>query len=483
MKLKVLSRFLSVIVFLISASMLVPLLWAVSEELSSIAPFAVSIGAGFALSLVLFLLGKGFAPEDMGAREAFAAVSFAWALASLLGCLPFIISGVIPNFTDAYFEAMSGFTTTGATVLEETDALPGALLLWRSQTQWLGGMGIVVLTIAILPMLGVSVNQLFKAEVPGFQVEKIRPRMQDAAILLWGVYMAVTVCGVLLLLAAKMDFFSALCHVFAAVSTGGFLTRGGGAAVFDSAFAEWALAGIMLFCGANFNLLLLSIKKESLVPYKDPEFRFYIKLVLLASLIITVFLQYKGLYANLYESARYAFFQVVSIITTTGYITEDYSGWPVVTQLLLLFLMFAGGCSGSTAGGIKCSRILVVLKQIYAEMKRALHPSAVIPVRVGDRAVDNGAAASASAFIALYVFVFMLSALIVSATGQSAVTALSGVAAMLSNVGPGLGAAGSAGSFQGQHIIAKWVYIFCMLCGRLELYTILVLFTKDAWRR
>lgn len=483
MKLKVLSLFLSVVVILITAFMLVPLMWAVSEETQAIGPFAVSIGAGLAMAAALYALGKGARPEDMGAREAFAAVSFAWILASLQGCLPYIISGAIPNFTDAYFEAMSGFTTTGATILERIEVLPAAIQLWRCQTQWLGGMGIVVLTIAILPMLGVSVNNLFKAEVPGFQVEKLRPRMRDTAVLLWGVYMAVTVFGILLLLAAKMNFLDAVCHVFAAVSTGGFSTRDASVAAYDSAFVEWALTGMMFFCGANFNLLLVSIKKESLTPYKDPEFLFYTKIIVAASLIITAFVQYKGFFVNVHDSLRSAIFQVVSTITTTGFVAVDYGQWPIVTQIMLLFLMFVGGCSGSTAGGIKCSRILVVMKQIHAEMRRALHPNAVIAVRVGDRTMDNSAVASASAFITLYVCVFMASALIISATGQSVVTSLSGVAATLSNVGPGLGAVGPVENFHGQHIIAKWVYTFCMLCGRLELYTILVLFTKDAWRR
>lgn len=483
MKLKVISRFLSVIVFLISASLLLPLIWAVSEEPSSVATFALSIGAGLALSLALFLAGKGSSPDDMGTREAYAAVTFAWVFASLLGSLPYIISGTIPNFTNAYFEAMSGFTTTGATILSRIETLPDAVLLWRSQTQWLGGMGIVVLIIAILPALGVSVSQLFKAEVPGFQVEKIRPRTQDTAITLWGLYMAVTVAGILMLLAAGLSFFDAVCHVFAAVSTGGFSTRDASVGVFGSPLVEWALTAIMFFCGANFNLLLFSLKTESLTPYRDKEFRFYFKLVAAAGLIITAFLLWRGFFANPLDALRCAFFQVVGIITTTGFVTADYGQWPVVTQMLLLFLMFVGGCSSSTAGGIKCSRVLIVLKQIRAEIKRFLHPNAVVSVHVGGRAVSNSASASASAFITLYVCFFMLMALIVSATGQSVVTSLSGVAATLSNVGPGLGAVGPVQNFHEQSLLAKWVYIFCMLCGRLEFYTVLVLFTKEAWRR
>lgn len=483
MKLKVISRFLAMIVFLISAFMLIPLLWAISEEPAVIPVFAASIGVGLVMSLILMMLGKGSHPEDMGTRESFASVSFAWVLASALGSLPYIISGAIPNFTNAYFEAMSGFTTTGATILHVPETMPQSVLLWRSQTQWLGGMGIVVLTIAILPALGVSVNRLFRAEVPGFQAEKVRPRMQDTAIQLWGVYMVVTVLGILTLMAAKMNFFNSICHVFAAVSTGGFSTYGTSISVFNSATVDWTIAALMFLCGANFNLMLISLKKESLSPYRDPEFIFYFKLIVTAGLIITAFLQYKGYFTSIFDSLRHAFFQVISIVTTTGFVTTNYGVWPIMTQMMLLFLMFVGGCSCSTAGGIKCARILAVLKLVHAEIRRFLHPAAVIPVRVGNRTVSNDTAAAASAFIALYICVFMLSALVVSATGQSVMTALSGVAATLSNVGPGLGAVGPVETFKEQHLIAKWVYIFCMLCGRLELYTVLVLFTKDAWRR
>lgn len=422
--------------------------------------------------------------EDLGTREAFAAVSFAWIIASLQGCLPYIITGIIPNFTNAYFEAMSGFTTTGATILDKIELLPEAVQLWRCQTQWLGGMGIVVLTIAILPMLGGCGTNLFKAEVPGFEVEKLQPRMRDTALLFWGIYMVVTVFGTLLLLYAEMSFLDAICHVFAAVSTGGFSTRTASIAAFDSPLAEWSLAGIMFFCGANFNLLLLAIKNESLnVYYKDPEFRFYTKLVVFASLAITVSIMNRGFFGDFEDSLRHSFFQVISIMTTTGFVTTNYGIWPIFTQMTLLFLMFVGGCGGSTAGGIKCARILIVMKQIYAEIRRLLHPSAVIVIRVGDRSISSAAAASASSFITLYVCIFMASALIVSATGQGLVTSMSGIAATLSNVGPGLGAVGPIDNFYSQHIIAKWVYIFCMLCGRLELYTVLVLFTRDAWRR
>lgn len=466
---------------MITAWMVLPLTWAYVNEGPETGAFLASMASGLVIAALLYFAGRGAKGEDMGTREAFAAVAFAWVMASLQGCLPFLFGGYVPSFTDAYFEAMSGFTTTGATIMDNIESVPHGILLWRSQAQWLGGMGIVVLTIALLPMLGASVNQLFKAEVPGPAIEKIRPRMQDIAILLWKVYMVITTAGVFLLMTEGMHLFDALCHVFAAVSTGGFSPWNDSVGIYNSAAIDWTLAFIMFFCGANFNLLLLALKKRSFSPYKDPEFRFYLGTVLISVFFIATMVHLNGHFSHLHESVRHAAFQVVSIITTTGFVTTDYSVWPVFTQLLLLFLMFVGGCAGSTAGGIKCSRILIVLKQVHAEVRRFLHPNAVIPVRVGNKTVSDSIASSASAFITLYIMVFIISALIVSATGQDVVTSMSGVAATLSNVGPGLGAVGPVDTFLDQHIVAKWVYIFCMLCGRLELYTVLILFTRDAW--
>lgn len=480
MKLKVISRFLALIVAMITAFMALPLVLAAIKEPRQTYVFAVSMLVGLTFSLLLRAYGRGAVPEDMGTREAFAVVTFSWVLASFVGAIPFIVSGAIPDFTDAYFEAMSGFTTTGATTLNEAETLPVSILLWRSQTQWLGGMGIVLLTIAVMPMLGVSVNQLFKAEAPCFQVEKVRPRMQDTAIMLWGVYMAVTAFSIMLLLAAGMNLFDAVCHAFAVVSTGGFSTHGVSFGDFNSALVGWATIALIFFCGTNFSLLLISLKKRTFTPYKDPEFGFYVKLIVCSSLAIAAFLQYNGVFSSPLDSLRYAFFQVTSIMTTTGFVTAGFEHWPVVTQMMLFLLMFAGGCSGSTSGGIKCSRALIVFKQIYAEMKRSLHPSAVISVRTGNRAIANPEVTAASAFVILYFTVFMASALLVSTTGQGLATSLSSVASTLTNTGYGMW---ETAPISEQHLSAKWVYIFCMLCGRLELYTILVLFTKDAWRR
>ncbi len=463
--------------------MIMPLGWAVKDGSSDIKPFAASIAAGCLFSGVLFLTGYKARAKDMGTREAFAAVALAWIFASLQGCLPYIWGGYIPSFTDAYFEAMSGFTTTGATILTDIEVNPRGILMWRAQTQWLGGMGIVVLTLALLPMLGMSVTQLFKAEVPGPVLEKISPRIQDAATMLWRVYMGLTVLGVVVLVAGGMSFYESVCHIFTTVSTGGFSPKNASIAAYDSPYFDWALTIIMFLSGANFNLHLLAIKKRTLSPYRDPEFGFYLKTVFAASLAISIYLYAQGFSQTAMHALRYGAFQVVSIITTTGYVTADYSLWPPFTQVLLLSLMFIGGCAGSTAGSVKCIRIQIVFRQIGAEIKRFIHPHAAVTVLVGDQKIENKMVTSAATFIVLYLLVFVFSSIAVSATGQDLITSFSAVATTLGNVGPGFGAVGPVNNFASQHAAAKWIYSFCMLCGRLELYTILVLFSKDAWHR
>lgn len=483
MKIRIVARFLAVMVLLISLCMFFPLIWAVKDGTDDVRAFLLSISIGVILSLILFAVGQKADSKDMGTREAFAAVTFAWAIASLLGCLPYMLGGYIPSFTDAYFEAMSGFTTTGSTIMTDIEVNPRGILMWRAQTQWLGGMGIVVLTLALLPMIGMSVTQLFKAEAPGPVLEKISPRIQDVAIMLWEVYMGLTFVSIVILTMGGMSLYESICHIFAAVSTGGFSPRNASIAEYNSAYFDWTLTLVMLLSGANFNLHLLAIKNKTLKPYKDPEFRFYINIILISTCAVSIYIYTQDYFSSIIDTLRFAAFQVVSIITTTGFVTADYSLWPAFTQMLLLSLMFVGGCAGSTAGAIKCIRIKIAANQIGAEIKRFVHPNAVIPVRVGEQSVDYKMVSAVTAFIVLYLFIFIISVLAVSATGQDVLTSISAVATTLGNIGPGLGAVGPVNNFASQHVFAKWVYTFCMLCGRLELYTVLVLFSRDAWRR
>lgn len=483
MRLRIIARFLALLTVLVSVSMVFPLAWALHDGTRDSHAIIASIGVGLLTSSALFAAGRGARPQDMGAREAFAAVTLAWIFSSLLGAMPYMLGGYIPSFTDAYFEAMSGFTTTGSTIMTDIEACPRGILMWRSQTQWLGGMGIVVLTIALLPMSGVTMTQLFRAESPGPVLEKISPRIQDMSKMLWQVYMGLTIFGIALLMCGGMNLFESICHIFTAVSTGGFSPKNASVGAYASAWHDWSLTLVMFLSGANFSLHLLAVRNRSLRPYKDPEFLFYTGIVIFSTALITIFIYVQGYFSTILTALRFAAFQVVTVITTTGYATTDYALWPPATQMVLLLLMVIGGCAGSTAGAAKCIRIEVAWKRVVSEIRHCIHPNAVIPIRIGDKTVEHDTAAAAATFVFLYVLIWFVSSLAVSATGQDIVTSISAVAATLGNVGPGLGAVGPTCNFASQHVFAKWVYTFCMLCGRLELYTVLVLFTRDAWKR
>lgn len=479
----IVARFLAMITFTVTASMGFPFIWAVADGTRDVRAFLLSGAIGMALAAALAAAGRGARRGDMGAREAIACVSLAWIAASFVGCLPYIFDGTIPSFTDAYFEAMSGFTTTGASVIPVLEPIPRGILMWRATTHWLGGMGIVVLVIAMLPLLGGNMTYLFKAESPGPSLEKVSPRITDMAMTLWKIYVGFTIAGVALLMAGEMDFYNAIAHSFAAVSTGGFSTHTASVAHYDSAYIDYVLLFLMFACGANFTLHLAALRARSLKPYKEPEFLFYLGVVLAATALICARLLWEGEYASFWDALRFSSFQVVSVITTTGFITADYAKWPYFTQLVLLAIMMIGGCAGSTAGAIKCVRFQIVIKAAFGELKRLVHPKAVVVVRQGDKTVSPQMVSSASCFIAVYFMIWGLSALLVSLTGNDIVTSISAVSATLSNVGPGLADVGPVENFADQAPLAKWVYTFDMLCGRLEIYTLLALFTRGLWRR
>ncbi|MCF0247209.1 MAG: TrkH family potassium uptake protein, partial [Synergistes sp.] len=361
MNFRIVARFLSMLVLMVSASMAFPLFWALHGGLHDVKAFLLSMLIGFAAAAVLFLLSGKISSEEPGEREAVAGVAFSWIVASLVGCLPYILSGEIPSFTDAYFEAMSGFTTTGSSILGDVEKLPRGIVMWRAQTQWLGGMGIIVLLIAMLPFFNANLTQFFKAESPGPSLDKTTPRITEMAKNLWFVYMQLTLIGVILLCIGEVKFYDAIAYVFAAVATGGFSAHNNGVAFYNSAYVEYVLAIIMFIAGTNFNLHLAAIKTASMNPYKDSEFRFYSGIVGISIFLICLNLMLNGTYTNISDAFRYASFQVVSIITTTGFASTDYGEWSVFAQLLLLLLMFVGGCAGSTSGAIKCVRFQIVL--------------------------------------------------------------------------------------------------------------------------
>jgi trk system potassium uptake protein TrkH len=455
-------------------------------------PFSWFYGDGAASSFILSsvisavcggLLFKLFNSEkDLSIREGFAVVTFGWTLFALFGALPFVLSGAIPSYLDAFFETMSGFTTTGSTILTDIEVLPPSILLWRSLTQWLGGMGIIVLSLAILPMLGVGGMQLFKAEVPGPTTDRLKPRIQDTAKLLWGVYVLLTGVEVLLLMAGGMNFFDGLNHSFTTMATGGFSTRNASIAAYGSAYIEWVITLFMFLAGINFSLHYLALQGKIGDFIRNEELRFYTGLILFGTISITL-LNMGSTYPDFLDNLRFSAFQVVSIMTTTGFGTADYEIWPVLCQYLLVFAMFIGGCAGSTGGGMKVARILLLFKHAHVQVFRLIHPRAVRLVKLGERPVDKEVMQSILGFFALYLGVFVAASFVMAGVGMDLPSAGASVIATLSNIGPGLGSVGPVDNFAHVPAFGKLVLAFCMLLGRLELFTVLVLVFPSFWRK
>lgn len=422
-------------------------------------------------------------PKELSLREGFAVVTFGWTFFALFGALPYLLSGAIPAPLDAFFETMSGFTTTGSTILTDIEALPKSLLFWRSLTHWLGGMGIIVLSLAILPMLGVGGMQLFRAEVPGPTADRLRPRIQDTAKLLWGVYLLLTAVETLLLMLGGMSFFDAICHSFATLATGGFSTRNASIAAYDSNYIDAVITIFMVLAGVNFTLHFQLLRGKLSDFYRNEEFRYYIGLIVVATTTIIGFNWYHSIYQGLGENFRYSIFQVTSIITTTGFGTADYETWPVLPQYILLMLMFVGGCAGSTGGGMKVARILLLCKHVQVQIFRLIHPRAVRLVKLGNRPVDKEVMQAILGFFALFIGIFVIASLLMAACGMDLVSGAAAVIACLANIGPGLGTVGPVDNFAAIPSFGKSVLIVCMLMGRLELFTVLVLFFPSFWRK
>jgi trk system potassium uptake protein TrkH len=455
-------------------------------------PFSLYYGGG---DYVFFLIASGITlvsgflffkltrlDQEVHAREAFAIVTLGWVLFSIFGCLPFLLSGAIPNFTNAFFETMSGFTTTGATILEDIEVLPHGLLFWRSLTHWLGGMGIIVLSIAILPLLGVGGMQLFKAEAPGPAPDKLTPRVTETAKILWGIYVLISALETVFLMIGGMTLFDALCHTFGTMATGGFSTKNASIGHYTSPYIQYVIIVFMLLAGTSFSLHYKFLKKKFDCYRKNHEFNFFMLLVGGATLVIgfNTFLHH---FPRLETAFRTTLFQVVSILTTTGFVTADYEQWSVTSQFILFLFMFIGGCAGSTGGGMKIIRLVILLQFVRAEVKRLLHPSAVIPVRIGDTVIPRGIVANVLGFQALMLGLFILGVILMSIVGLDLVSSFGAVAATLGNIGPGLGSVGPTGNYAHIPVFGKWALTFFMLAGRLEIYTVLILFAPAFWKK
>lgn len=420
----------------------------------------------------------------LGHREGAAIVTLSWLVFSLFGCLPFVITGAA-GFTDAFFETMSGFTTTGSSILPNVEVLPEGLQLWRCQTQWLGGMGIVVLSVAVFPMVGAGGYRMFKAEAPGGSTfQRNAPRIKDTAKVLWVMYLGMSLVEMTLLLLGGMGGFDAVCHMFTTMSTGGFSTRAASVAAWPTPFIQWTIVAFMLLAGINFDVhqqLLTGRHRQAL---RNVELRVFVLIAAVATTLFVVVLHLGSIIAGGFETTlRTAAFQVASIGTTTGYGTADFNLWPDTLRLSLLLLMFVGGCTGSTAGGMKVVRVVIFLKSALVELYHTVNPRAVLVVRVGDRPLTRDTVSNVMSFLAIWVALFGLFSYLLTILGLDLISAASAAAAHLGNIGPGLGSVGPVANYAHVPVVGKWLLVFAMLLGRLELYSVLVLLLRKTWIR
>ncbi len=439
-----------------------------------------SAAVTFLSGALLAILTRG--RIDLSRRDGFGIVTFGWLGAAVLGSLPFLLCGVTPDFASALFETMSGFTTTGASVFSNLEDMPRGVMFWRCMTQWLGGMGVLVLCVAILPFLGVGGMQIYRAEISGPSKDRLTPRIATTAKLLWGVYLLLSAILCLLLHLGGMDWFDSLCHTFTTVSTGGFSTRSASVAAFDSLYLEVVITVFMMLCGVNFALHYRALRGQLGVFHRSPEFRCYMIFFLIGTLFIATNTTGET-FTSFWGALRSASFQAASIMTTTGFATEDFARWPLASQLTLVLLMLAGGCAGSTAGGIKIIRIFILLKEVVKELRRFLQPNAVLTIKLGRKALDSEAVANIFAFLAIYAVLLSLGSVLISLFMPDLNSSVTSVVATLSNIGPGLGRVGPAETFAFVPAPGKLILTFLMLLGRLELYTVLALLLPSFWKK
>jgi trk system potassium uptake protein TrkH len=447
----------------------------------NIYPVIISSIITFVAGLIIFFTGNKRNDRNIGKREGYMIVAITWIITSVFGSLPFIFSGAIPSFTDAFFETISGFTTTGASILTDIESLPKNILYWRAMTHWLGGMGIIVLTVAILPVLGIGGMQLLIAEMPGIAPDKLHPRITATAKRFWGIYVVLTIAEVLLLWAGEMNFFDSVCHAFATMATGGFSTKNDSVASF-APYTQYVIIVFMIFAGTNFTLHYFAIHGNLKKVLKNEEFKTYLLLIIFVSLYIAL-----GLFFIMDTDTERAFrdslFTVVSIITTTGFVTADYITWPVYLWILVFALMFIGGSAGSTGGGVKIIRHLLLLKNSWLELKRTIHPAAVIPVKYGAKPISQQIIFNVMAFFLIYILLFSFGVIGMALLGMDFETSVGASIATLGNIGPGIGGVGPVENYYFIPPLGKWLLSFLMLLGRLELFTVLLIFSPAFWKK
>ena len=443
--------------------------------------FCISAGITAGTGILMALWGKN-GKRQLTRRDGYVLVSFTWIAFSILGTFPFYISGYIPSITNAFFETMSCFSSTGATILDDIEALPHGLLFWRSMMQWIGGLGIIMFTIAVLPIFGVNGLQVFAAEASGPTHDKVHPRIGVTAKWIWSIYAGITGILVVLLMLGGMDWFDSVCHAFTTIGTGGFSTKQASIAYYNSPYIEYVLSVFMFVSGINFMLLLLFFNRKFKKAIHDAELKWYFWSVVLFTAAIAVILYYTQP-MGVEEAFRQSLFQVISLHTSTGFATNDYMLWPAVTWGLLTIVMLMGACAGSTPGGLKCIRMVILAKIARNEFKHILHPNAILPVRLNKQVVPPSVQSTVLAFCFIYAAISIVSVLIMMSLGIDFLESVGCVVSSISNMGPGLGDTGPAFSWNALPDLAKWLMSFLMLLGRLELFTVLLLFTPEFWTK
>jgi trk system potassium uptake protein TrkH len=461
-----------------------PIVWSLAVGDGAVMDFVIAAGVNVGLGLALSLVTRRFRRE-LKPRDGFILVTLSWVLMSGSAAIPLMIALPDLTFTDAYFEAMSGLTTTGSTVLNHLDSLPQSINLWRHILHWIGGIGIIVLVVAVLPLLGVGGMQLYKAETPGpVKDEKLTPRITETAKALWFTYLAISVIGIVALRVAGMSWFDAICHGMSAIALGGFSTHDVSVGYFESFGVEAVLIVIMVVAAINFSRHFLAFRNLSLEPYrKDSEGKAVLIVLGVSVSLVSLLLWIDGTYPTTFEGFRHSVFNVISIATTTGFVTEDYEKWPAFLPVWLIFLSCITCSTGSTGGGIKMFRTLLLVRQARRELKLLVHPSAIIPIRIGGQAIPDRVAYSVLAFIFPYFGTILVLTFAMLATGLDLVSSFSSVVSSVNNMGPGLGAVGPSTNFAGLTVAQTWICTGAMLIGRLEIFSVLVLFTATFWRK
>lgn len=474
-------RIISSLLGIVGVTLIVPLMTAVFCDEKNLIPFYLfPMLLSIAFFIIVNLLFRKHKIK-LSIHSTFIIVAAAWIFTSLFGAIPFWTSGCIPSFTDSFFESVSGFTTTGATILSEIESLPRSMNLWRCMTHWLGGMGIVALTVALLPLLGVGGFQLIKAETTGPEKSKITSKITTTAKMLWLIYVVLTAIQTVLLMLCGMDFIDSLCHAFATLGTGGFSTRNASVGSYNSVSIDIICTIFMFLAGINFSLFYFAVTRKTDEIKENSELKAYVGIVLVSIIVISLCI--RSVYGSFLSALRYSAFQTVSIITTTGFATADYTLWPYSAQFVIFMLFFIGACSGSTGGGIKVIRWVILFKQVNNETKRMLHPHGVFNIRLNNRPGRKDIVFNVTAFFTVYLALTFLTTFIGCFSGLDILSSFSGSLSMIGNIGPAFGKLGPSFNYGFIPSYLKWFYSFAMLAGRLELYTMIMFFLPSYWKK